>query len=130
MVDAEEVTDQEELRFAKKQQWYVATASVTLNAATFALLKGSHLHDYEALAAIFFILFVAAAGVGVLWHLQDHMQGLRRKSEPDAPWYGPTDVVVLLTFVVVAVAVGVGYCILYQIPMIRTRAPIGAIRWT
>jgi hypothetical protein len=33
MVDAVEVTDQEELRFAKKQQWYVATASVTLNAA-------------------------------------------------------------------------------------------------
>jgi hypothetical protein len=84
MVDAEEVTDQDELRFAKTQQWYVATASVTLNAAAFALLKGSHLHDYEALAAIFFILFVAAAGVGVLWHLQDYMQGLRRKLEPAA----------------------------------------------
>jgi hypothetical protein len=109
------MVDAEELRFAKTQQWYVATASVTLNAAAFALLKGSHLHDYEALAAIFFILFVAAAGVGVLWQLQDHMQSLRRKSEPDAPWHRPTDVVVLLTFVVVAVAVGVGYCIFHPL---------------
>jgi hypothetical protein len=115
MVDAEEVTDQEELRFAKKQQWYVATASVTLNAAAFALLKGSHLRDYEALAVIFFILFVAAAGVGVLCHLQDHMQSLRRKSEPDAPWYRQTDVVVLLMFVVLAVAAGAGYCIFHPL---------------
>jgi hypothetical protein len=46
MVDAEEVTDQEELRFAKRQQWYVATASVTLNAGVIALLKGSRLSGH------------------------------------------------------------------------------------
>ena len=39
MPDAE--IDAEELRFAKKEQWYVATASVTLYAGTIALLKGS-----------------------------------------------------------------------------------------
>jgi hypothetical protein len=31
--------DNQELRFAKTQQWYVATASVTLIAAAFAFLK-------------------------------------------------------------------------------------------
>jgi hypothetical protein len=68
----------EELRFAKKQQWYVATSAVTLNAAVFALLRGSQLRDYEALAAVFFVLFVSAAAVGVLWQLQDHLRNVRR----------------------------------------------------
>jgi hypothetical protein len=103
--------DATELRFAKTQQWYVATASVTLNAAAFALLKGSHLHGIEALLAIFFVLFVAAAGVGVLCHLQDHMQSLRQKTEGDAPWHRPSDIVVLLMFVVIAVGAAVLYCL-------------------
>jgi hypothetical protein len=103
------MVDQEELRFIKKQQWYVATASVTLNAAVIALLKGSQLRDCEPLVACLFIGLVAGFGVVVLWQLQNHMRTLR---EPSAPWHRVTDVFYLLTFFVLAVAVGVGYCIL------------------
>jgi uncharacterized membrane protein YbhN (UPF0104 family) len=106
------MADAEELRFAKQQQWYVATASVTFSAAAFAFLKGSHLRDYEAFAVVFFILFVAAAAVGVLWQLQDHIRTLR---EPDAPWQRPTDVVWLLTAVVVGVAIAVLYCLAHSL---------------
>ena len=112
----------EEIRFAKKQQWYVATSAVTLNAAGFALLRGSQLRDFEALAAVFFVLFVAAAGVGVLWQLQDHLRSKRRELlEPNPSWHRPTDVVVLLTFVVVSVALVVLYCLSHpQFPQSAT----------
>jgi RsiW-degrading membrane proteinase PrsW (M82 family) len=112
----------EELRFAKKQQWYVATSAVTLNAAVFALLRGSQLRDFEALAAVFIVLFVTAAGVGVLWQLQDHLRNVRRDlKEHDPPWHRPTDVVILLTFVVVAVAFVVLYCLSHpQFPQSAT----------
>jgi len=103
MVDAEEVTDQEELRFAKKQQWYVATASVTLNAAVIALLKGSQLRDCEPLVACLFIALVAGAGIMVLWQLQNHLCKVRRRSEREAKWHRETDVFYLLTFFVLAV---------------------------
>jgi uncharacterized membrane protein len=115
MVDAEEVTDQEELRFAKKQQWYVATASVTLSAGVIALLKGSRLSDRETIFAIGFIAIVTIAGVVVLGQLQHHLFKERRKSEREAPWHRLSDVFGLLTFFVVTVAVGVGYCILHPL---------------
>jgi hypothetical protein len=108
----DDATKAKELRFAKTQQWYVATAAVTLNAAVFALLKGSHLHGLEALAAISFVLLVAAAGVRVLCDLQDHMQSLR---EPNAPWHRPTDVVFLLMGVVIAVGAAVLYCLVFPL---------------
>jgi hypothetical protein len=103
------MTDAEELRFAKKQQWYVATASVTLNAAVIALLKGSQLRDCEPLVACLFVGLVAVFGVVVLWQLQNHIRTLR---EPSDPWHRTTDVFYLLSFFVVAVAIGVGYCVL------------------
>jgi hypothetical protein len=107
--------DVEELRFAKKQQWYVATASVTLNAGVIALLKGSRLSDCETMFAIGFIAIVAIAGVVVLGQLQHHMFKTRREYEPNTPWHRPSDVFYLLTFFVLAVAVGVGYCILHPL---------------
>ena len=86
---------------------------MTLNAAVFALLRGSQLRDFEALAAVFFVLFVAAAGVGVLWQLQDHLRCKRRELlvPNNPPWQGNTDVVFLLMFVVVAVAFVVLHCL-------------------
>jgi hypothetical protein len=54
-----QVTDQEELRFAKTQNGYVATASVTLNAGVIALLKGSQLSVYQTIFAIAFIAIAA-----------------------------------------------------------------------
>lgn len=79
--DADRPALLEELRFAKKQQWYVASSAVALNAAVFALLRSSQLHDFEALAAVFFVLFVTAAAVGVLLQLQDHLYSTRRELE-------------------------------------------------
>src|SRR5262249_12349030 len=86
-------TDPAELRFAKQQQWYVATATVTLNAAAFALVKGtSYLNDYEVVIASFFIVVVAGAGIKILANLQSHMRTLRRVSEAKVPWSRSTDV--------------------------------------
>jgi hypothetical protein len=68
-----------ELRFAKQQQWYVATASVTLIAAAYAVLKGSYLGDYEALGAIVFIIFIAGAGITVLVQHKCARTPLRKK---------------------------------------------------
>ena len=40
-------TKAEEFRFAKKQQWYVATAAVTLIAAIFAVADKVHVTAFE-----------------------------------------------------------------------------------
>jgi hypothetical protein len=74
--------------------------------------EGRNYAIFEAMAAVFFVLFVAAAGVGVLWQLQDHLRCKRRELlEPNLPWQRNTDVVFLLMFVVVAVAFVVLYCL-------------------
>jgi hypothetical protein len=107
------MADDEELRFAKTQQWYVATASVTLNAAAFALSKGSQLLEIEKLFASLFVVVVVGFAIRVLLELQDHMLSVRQRSEPDAPWQRPTDVVRMLTIIVAAVGIAVVYCIFH-----------------
>ena len=107
------MADQEELRFAKTQQWYVATASITLNAATFGLTKGSsQLLEIEKFFAILFVVIVAAFGIRVLSDLQDHMRSIRQRSVSNVPWARSTDVVWWLAFIVGAVAIAVVYSIL------------------
>ena len=107
--------DNQELRFAKTQQWYVATASVTLIAAAFAFLKGSQLTIYQALAASAFIQSVEYYGIRVLGQLQDHLQRLRQKSEPKVRWARSTDVVWLLMGIVGVVAIAVLYCVWFSL---------------
>lgn len=67
----------EELRFAKKQQWYVAASAVALDAGILAFLKGVALSGLEVLGVVFCVLLIGAGGVAVVVHLQDHMQRTR-----------------------------------------------------
>jgi hypothetical protein len=85
----------EELRFAKKQQWYVAASVVGLLGAIFAISRGLQLSEVEKAVATIFILAIAGCGIRILKHLQDHMQHLRQRLEPYAEkiyWHRPTDV--------------------------------------
>jgi hypothetical protein len=71
--------DAEELRFTKRQQWYVAGSVAAVDVAAYTLLKGSPLRGYEAcVLASVFIMSVAGAGIFVLWHLQNSMRPLRQ----------------------------------------------------
>jgi hypothetical protein len=89
--------DNEELRFAKMQQWYVAASTGAVNAAAYSLLKGTQLRGFEACVVTIFILLVAAAGVGVIAALQSHMRTLPQRSEANPPWHRWSDVFWLLT---------------------------------
>lgn len=101
--------DNEELRFAKRQQWYVAASVGAVNAAAYSQLKGTQLRGFETCVVTIFILLVVAAGVVVMATLQSHIRTLRQRSEPNPPWHRWSDVFWLLTIFVVAIAVGVLY---------------------
>lgn len=107
--DAKLVRWDAELRFAKQQQWYVATASVTLIAAAFALSKGSQLRSFEMGLTLYFIVAVAVIGATVLQDLQAHLRNVRKQQGSDS--YPPTDVNWLLIIIVFVVAIAVFYCV-------------------
>ena len=67
-VDVDPAARHEELRFAKKQQWYVATSAVTLLAAIFAIARSTTLSDVEQAIATVFIVFIATFGIVFLFH--------------------------------------------------------------
>jgi hypothetical protein len=93
--------DQDELRFAKTQQWYVTAAAASLYAGTYAVLKAAHLRCYEVGLVSVFLVGVATGGTIILWRLQNHMLHLRRsKPEISVPRVGPTDVVWHLTGII------------------------------
>ena len=66
----------EELRFAKRQQWAVATAAIALIAGVYHLGDGIKppLTAYEKLAVMLAILGVTAGGIWlVLFDIQNHI---------------------------------------------------------
>jgi len=73
----------EELRFAKRQQWYVAASAVALNAAAIAATRNfKKLHWVAALAATVFVVGVAWGSVRLLWQLQRHLRSVRFALDP------------------------------------------------
>jgi hypothetical protein len=84
---------QEELRFAKRQQWTVATATVTLLAALRATLS--------VLAGV-----VALSGFYILFSLQRHLAHARIKVDETDPsaWLRGTPICVALALVIVFAA--------------------------
>src|ERR1700675_1629415 len=75
----------EELRFAKKQQWAIATASVTLLAAIFALTRSAHGGDpgpIEKIALAVVITLVATFGCTFLVTLHRYMRDTRLCIDP------------------------------------------------
>jgi hypothetical protein len=80
--DADRPAWHEELRFAKKQQWYIATSAITLLAAIFAIAHGTSLSDEEKGIASIFILLIASFGILYLCKLQAHLKEVRKKLNP------------------------------------------------
>jgi hypothetical protein len=73
--------DDEEIRFAKKQQWYVATAAVTLIAAIFALADKIDPTTYEKVIAVAVLIAIAISGFLNLRSLQKHIVSKRPKND-------------------------------------------------
>jgi hypothetical protein len=68
----------QELRFAKQQQWYVASALVTLLAGIFSVAKAFHpLGTLEMVLATLVAAAVGSYGAVLLWRLQQHLKSTR-----------------------------------------------------
>src|SRR5262245_54202949 len=107
--------DDEELRFAKKQQWYVATAAVTLSAAVFALAdKLDDITDYEKRIAVLAVATIAVCAFLNLRSLQKHIVSKRPEND-QVPWWMSRGVEVMWTLVgaVVLSSIAVGYAIMW-----------------
>lgn len=104
----------EELRFAKRQQWYVAASAVALNAAVIAATRDfKKLHWVAALAATVFVVGVAWGSVRLLWQPQRHLRSVRFALDPYRhELQRRADIAYQLAAVVLAVAVGV-LCLLW-----------------
>jgi hypothetical protein len=96
------MTGDEELRFAKKQQWYVATSAVTLLGAIFAITRVTKLNFVENAVATIFIALVAGFGVYFLCKLQHHMKRVRLELVPDDknPLLRGVDILLVLSGIV------------------------------
>jgi hypothetical protein len=75
----------EELRFAKKQQWTVATAAVTLLAAIYALRHSltDPLTCNEKIASAIAIVLIAGFSTWFLIKLHSHLQTTRLRLDPN-----------------------------------------------
>jgi hypothetical protein len=111
--DKERTAKLEELRFAKKQQWLIATSAVTLLAAIFGI---AHLIEpkpgpREKIVGTIFIALIVAAAWRVLWKLQNHLSETRKLLCPDDPnpWFRGVDVLAVLLGAVSLSAYVVGY---------------------
>jgi hypothetical protein len=67
----------EELRFAKKQQWSVATAAISLIAAIYAVEHGETPSPNEKILTAILITLIAVFGCFFLVNLQQHMRATR-----------------------------------------------------
>ena len=101
----------EELRFAKTQQWRVATAAVTLLGAIFVV--GHTLQPlaiFERVIGTVLVTLIAVAGSVFLISLQNHLRRTRIliQDDPEA-WSRGAEVMFTLAGVVIASAIVVGY---------------------
>jgi hypothetical protein len=105
----------EELRFAKRQQWQVAIAAITLIAGAFYLVDKAKqpLALWQISVITFLIAVVAAGGCCLLWKLQLHLQDTRLVIDTfdrNAFWRG-SEVAIGLAAALIISAVVVG-CLL------------------
>ena len=102
----------EQLRFAKGQQWYVATAAVTLLSAIFWIERSIRLVRWEKIFATVFIGLIAGFGICFLVKLQNHLKEVRLTiGYPNDlnPWWRGVDVLSVLIGVVALAALVVLY---------------------
>ena len=80
---SEEAVTAEEIRFAKKQQWYVATACITLMAAVFTLAEKIHTNQCEKVIATLVLAAIAFFGIINLLALKKHIADTRLQDDSD-----------------------------------------------
>jgi hypothetical protein len=106
----------EELRFAKKQQWAVATAVVTLLGAIFALQHSTgDPSPREKTALTVVITLIAAFGCTVLLMLQKYIRDTRLRIDPcdrDAVLRGVSIMVALIGVVLLS-----AFAVLYVVAL-------------
>jgi hypothetical protein len=102
----------EELRFAKGQQWYIATAAITLLGAIFWIAQSIRLVRWEKIFVTVFIGLIAGFGICFLVKLQNHLKEVRLTlGYPNDlnPWWRGVDVLSVLLGVVALAALVVLY---------------------
>jgi hypothetical protein len=101
----------EELRFAKTQQWRVATAAVTLLGAIFVVAHTLHpLAIFERVIGTVLVALIGVAGSVFLISLQNHLRRTRNSIQDDLEaWSRGAEVMITLAVVVIASAIIVGY---------------------
>ena len=104
----------EELRFAKKQQWYVPTAAVTLIAAIFALADKIYPTPSEKIIAVVVLAAIAIFSCHILRSLQKHIVDNRPKKDEDRERRG-AEITWALMVVVALSAIAVGYAIVWRL---------------
>jgi hypothetical protein len=104
----------EELRFAKRQQWAVAIAAITLIAGAFHIahnIKEPLLICWETLGITLLVCGVAGGGCWLLWKLQHHLRRIRLHIDPldKTPFLRGSEVAFGLGFALIISAVAVSY---------------------
>jgi hypothetical protein len=78
--------DFEEIRFAKTQQWRIATAALTLLGATFAVSHAMRpLACWEKAVGTLLVALIGVSGAVILLQLQNHLAETRRQIKADDP---------------------------------------------
>jgi hypothetical protein len=101
----------EELRFAKKQQWYIATSAVTLLAAIFGIAHVIDLTKGEKKVGTVFVVLIVWLACEFLRQLQGHLKKTRLLLDPkdSTPWYRGADILGMLVGIVVFSGLVVAY---------------------
>jgi hypothetical protein len=97
--DKETLSGLEELRFAKTQQWRIATSAITLLAAIFAVAHAmADLKPAEKVAGTLFAALVSISSSWFLCSLQSHLKRTRLEIGPEdkTAWLRGLDVIVAL----------------------------------
>jgi hypothetical protein len=103
--DKDRAAKLEELRFAKRQQWSIATSAVTLLAAIFGI---AHVIEEpklgEKIAATVLVVLIVGFACKFLWQLQGHLKKTRTLLDPRdrRPWYRGVDILIVLAGTVFA----------------------------
>ncbi len=111
---SEEAVKAEEIRFAKKQQWYVATACITLMAALFTLADKIHPNQCEKLIAALLLVAIAFFVIINLLALKKHIACTRPQDDSDRERRGAW-IPLSLAGAVVLSALAVGYVIIWRL---------------
>jgi hypothetical protein len=120
----------EELRFAKKQQWYIATSALTLLAAIFGIahvIKPTTL-DEKKVGTVFVVLIVWFA-CEFLRQLQGHLNNTRLLLDPKdrTPWLRGVDILAVLMGTIIASGLVVLYYLWFaQAERLTLQAPAAA----